>query len=85
MHQFSHKKKTDITCQYFTYFNDIFKYSTRSLANYNLYLPQFSSNRTQRSIKYVGAKKWNNIPGRFKQFSYLKFKYFYKQYLLEKY
>ena len=50
------------------YSNDIFKYSTRNSANYNL--PQFSSNRTQRSIKYVGAKIWNNIPGRFKQFSY---------------
>ena len=85
MHQFIHKKIPDIFYQYFTYSNDIIKYSTRNSANYNLYLPQFSSNRTQRSIKYVGAKIRNNIPGRFKQFSYLKFRYFYKQYLGEKY
>ena len=63
MYQFIHnKKKTDLFCQYFTYSNDIFKYSTRNSANYNLYLPQFSSNRTQRCIKYVGAKIWKNIP-----------------------
>ena len=85
MHQFTHKKIPDIFCHYFTYSNDIFKYSTRNSANYNLYLPQFSSNRTLRSIKYADAKIWNNIPSRFKQFSYPKFKFFYKQYLLEKY
>ena len=85
MYQFTHKKKTDIFCQYFTYSNDIFKYSTCNSANYNLCLPQFSPNRTHRSIKYVEAKMWNNIPRRFKQFSYPKFKHFYKQYLLEKY
>ena len=68
------------------YSNHIFKCSTRNLANYNLSLPQFSSNRTLQSIRYVGPKIWNNIPGRFKQFSYLKFNFFfYKQYLLEKY
>ena len=72
MHHFTRKKKTDIFCQYFTYSNDIFKYLTRNSANYNLYLSQFSSNRTQRSMKYVGAKIWNNILDRFKQFSYLK-------------
>ena len=85
MHQFTHKKIPDIFCHYFTYSNDIFKYSTRNSANYNLYFLQFSSNRTQQSVKYVGAKIWNNIPGRFKQFSYPKVKFFYKQYLLEKY
>ena len=64
---------------YFTYSNDIFEYSTRNSAIYNFYLSQFSSDRSQRSIKYVGAKIWNNIPDRFKQFSYPKFKFFYKQ------
>ena len=66
MHQFPQKKISDIFCQYFTYYNDIFKCSTRNSADYNLYLPQFFSNRTQRSIKYVGAKIWNNFPGHFK-------------------
>ena len=86
MHQFTYKKISDIFCQYFTYSNDIVKYSTGNSANYNLYLPQFSSNKKQRSVKYVGHKIWNNIPGRFKQFAYPKFKFFTNNlYLLEKY
>ena len=85
MHQFTYKKIPDIFCQYFTHSNDIFYYSTRNSVNYKLYLLQVSSNRTQRSIKYVGAKIWNNIPSRFKQFFYPKFKFLYKQYLLQKY
>ena len=50
-----------------------------------LIILQVSSNRTQWSIKYVGAKIWNNIPSRFKQFFYPKFRFLYKQYQLEKY
>ena len=78
MHQFTHKKIPDIFCQYFTYSNDIFKYSTRNSANYNLYFLQFSSDRAKRSIKYVSVKILNNIPSRSKQFSYPKSKCFYK-------
>ena len=40
------QKIPDIFCHYFTYSNDIFKYSTRNSANYDLYLPQFSSQGT---------------------------------------
>ena len=86
MYQFTNKKIPDIFCQYFSYSNDIFKYATRNSTNYNLYLPQFFSNKhNERSINYAGAKIWNNIPGRDKQFSYPKLKFFHKQYLLEKY
>ena len=46
MYQFTHKQIPNLFCQYFTYSNDIFKYATRNSANYNLHLPQFSSNRT---------------------------------------
>ena len=85
MHQFTHTKIPDIFCQYFTSSNDIFQNATGNSANYDLYLPQFSFNRTQLSIKYVSAKIWNNILGRFKQFSYSNCKFFYKQYLFAKY
>ena len=78
MHQFFHKKLPDIFYQYFTNSNDIFKYSTHNSVDYSLYLPQFSSNRTQQSFKYVGPQIWNNIPGRFKQLiSYPIFKFFF--------
>ena len=79
MHQFTHKKLPAIFCQYFINSNNIFKYSTRNSIDYSLYLRQFSANRTQHSILYVDAKMWNNIPSRFKQFSYLNLNFFYKQ------
>ena len=43
------------------------------------------SSKTQYSIKYIGAKIWNNIPSDLKNAYYSKCKESYKKFLLSKY
>ena len=40
------------------------------------------SSKTQHSMKYIGAKIWNNIPSDLKNAPYSKFKESYKKFLL---
>ena len=61
--------------------------STRnSKTNQSLYLTHYSTNRTQRSLKYLGVRIWNSIPQNIKQHStYRNFKNSYKYYLISNY
>ena len=50
-----------------------------------LYIPKFSTARSQKSFKYQGAKLWNSIPIEIKQLTFHKFRIKYKKKLLESY
>ena len=59
---------------------------TRSISHGNYFLPQYTTTRLQRSIKYQGAKLWNTIPPEIrKSTSIAIFKKRLKLFLLEKY
>ena len=48
--------------------------NTRSSASgLKYYIPQYKTNKLQRSIKYVGVKIWNKIPGSIKLNTYSQF------------
>ena len=47
---------------YYHKFINIHSHSTRSTIHHNLALPLYSTARAQNSIKFQGAKIWNNIP-----------------------
>ena len=85
MYQFSHNQLRSRYSNYFTYSSDSHSYSTRNSSKNNLHLPRFSSARTQKSLKYIGVKLWNNIPYRIKQLSFSKLKIAWKSLLLETY
>ena len=51
---------------YFTLSKNI--YSTRFTTNENLQTPLFRLQRTQKSIKFTGAKIWNSIPSNIRKF-----------------
>ena len=82
MNQFTQNKLPSRFCHYFSHPFDIHTQSTRHWSAKNISLPRFSSVKTQRSTKYVGTKIWNNIPLYLKQLPYNKFKFSYKQLLL---
>ena len=46
---------------YFSYAKSCHSRATRFSLNNHLIIPLFKSNRTQRSIKYIGPKIWNSI------------------------
>ena len=87
MYLFIHNKMPDRFKHYFTYSTDVFSYSTRNYkTNQSLYLTHYSTNRTQRSFKYLGVKIWNSIPQNIKQHStYRNFRNSYKYYLISDY
>ena len=82
MHQFTQNKLPSRFHHYFSHPSDIHTHSTRHSSTKNISLPRFSSAKTQRSINYMGAKIWNNIPLDLKQILCNKFKFSYKQLLL---
>ena len=65
---------------YFTLSKNI--YSTRSTTNENLQTPLLRLQRTQKSIKFTGAKIWNSIPSNIRKSTFQKFKKMFKAYLL---
>ena len=85
MCQFTHSKLPLNFNHYFAYSSDVSSYSTRHTSSNDIFLPRFMSSKTQHSIKYIGAKIWNNIPYDLKNASYSKFKESYKKFLLSKY
>ena len=85
MHQIIHKKSPNNFESYFTYSSNISVYSTRQKSANNLFLPSFHTSRTQRSIKYLGSKIWNNISYDIRTLPFTKFKSSYKFHLLSKY
>ena len=77
MYLFSHDKLPTRFCHYFYYSASSYTYTTRNSSTNSLYLPRFTTGRTQRSIKYIGVKVWN-----IKQLTYQRFITAYKQQLL---
>ena len=70
---------------YYHKFINIHSHSTRSTIHRNLALPLSSTARAQNSIKFQGAKIWNNIPSHIKPMSYRKFVKTYRETLLNSY
>ena len=67
---------------YFTLTKRVHSRNTRISLNNQLIIPLFKTQRTQRSIKYIGANLWNSIPEYLRNYSFLKFKIEYKIFLL---
>ena len=63
---------------YFTLTKRVHSRNTRFSSNNQLIIPLFETQRTQKSIKYIGAKLWNSIPEYFRNYSFPKFKIEYK-------
>ena len=57
----------------------------RSQSLKNLYLPKFSTNQCQRSVKFQGTKIWNLISPELKTYSYNKFTTEFKNQLIATY
>ena len=62
MYQYIHNKLPHCFCNYFANLSDSHHYTTRNSSKHNLQLPRFSTFKTQKSFRFVGAKIGNNIP-----------------------
>ena len=67
---------------YFSYAKSCHFRTTRFSLKNRLTVPLFKSNRTQRSIKYIGPKIWNSISHNLRTMTFNKFKKHYKSVLL---
>ena len=85
MYQHKHKMIPDHFTDYFCNTTKNHSHYTRHSSKDTVYLARYTSSRTQKSIKYVGAKVWNDIPLDIKRSSYVSFKKSYKKLLLNKY
>ena len=85
MHHHSTQTLPSSLSSLFTKISNIHRRYTRSVAHNDLYLPKFSNNRYQNSIRYKGVKIWNSIPCDLRNQPYPKFKLIYKNVLLNKY
>ena len=53
--------------QFASMYDNVYKihsYNTRSSKDQNVFLPRRESLASKRSIKFVGVKKWNEIPSK---------------------
>ena len=85
MHQYSHHNLPQPFSTFFTPISSVHERFTRAKTENKLYIPKFSTARSQKSFKYQGAKIWNSIPTEIKQLTFNKFKIEYKKKLLESY
>ena len=85
MYQFTHSKLPLKFKHYFACSSDLSSYSTSRSSSNDIFLPRFMSSKTKHSIKYIGAKIWNNISFDLKNAPYSKFKESYKKFLFSKY
>ena len=67
---------------YLSYAKSYHSRTTRFSLNNHLTIPLFKSNRSQRSIKYIGPKIWNSISHNLRIMTFNKFKKHYKSVLL---
>ena len=74
MYQFTYKKLPTCFYSFFTYSADVLPYSTRQIATKDISLPRLTTLKSQRSIKHIGPKIWNSIPGEIRKLSYSMFK-----------
>ena len=73
------------TENYFTPIDEIHSYNARSSSSKCYFLPSVNTTAGWRSLLLRGTKVWNAIPVDGKQYSYLKFVTYYKNYLIHKY
>ena len=85
MLEFSHKKLPITFNNYFNRISEFFSHTTRHVSNNNIFLPHVHTSRSQRSIKYVGAKIRNNISSEIKNLPFHKFEEIYKNFFLHNY
>jgi len=84
---YSNTQKTPSTClsSLFTDISTIHNLKTSAQNQKQLYLPKFSTNRCQRSVKFHGVKIWNSIPIKLKILSFHQFKIKFKRQLITNY
>ena len=82
MHKFTNKKLPESFYHFFTFFAKIHsRYAKNSTKPNQYFIPFFHSLRTQRRIKFRGAKIWNAVPDDLKRVNFYHFKLKFKQYL----
>ena len=83
MHKFTNKKLPATFNHFFTAVAKIHSRYTRNSTKPNQYfIPFFHTSRSQRTIKFRGAKTWNAVPDDLKRVNFYQFKLKFKQYLL---
>ena len=85
MHQHSHNLLPPGISSLFTELSTIYSRQTRSQTQKSLYLPKFSTQRCQRSIKFQSTKTWNSFSPEFKILSFRQFKTRYKNQVIATY
>ena len=83
MHQYSHHTLPKPFFMFFTPIWSVHDQFTRTKTKNKLYIPKFSTARSQNYFKYQGAKIWNSIPTKIRQVTFHKFKIEYKKKLLK--
>ena len=58
------------------------RYTRNSTKPNQYFIPFFHTSRSQRTIKFRGAKTWNAVPDDLKRINFYQFKLKFKQYLL---
>ena len=82
MHKFTNKKLPATFNHFFTVVAKIHSRYTRNSTKPNQYfIPFLYTSRTQRKIKFRGAKTWNVVPDDLKRVNFYHFKLKFKQYL----
>ena len=85
MHQHSRGMIPSIFNSLFQKLSNKHTRQTRATTNHNLHIPRYSTNKSQKSIKYQGSKLWNSLSVELQNQSFSKFKRSYKLILLHKY
>ena len=85
MHQHSHNLLPPDISSLFTDLSTIHSRQTRYQTQKRLYLPKFSTQRCQRSMKLQGTKIWNSFSPELKILSFRKFKSKFKNQLIATY
>ena len=83
MHKFTNKKLPATFNHFFTAVAKIHSRYTRNSTKPNQhFIPFFHTSRSQRTIKFRGAKTRNAVPDDLKRVNFYQFKLKFKQYLL---
>ena len=82
VYQYDKSKLPASFLNYFTLTKNVYLRKTRASCNNHLTMPLFKTQKTQRFIKYTGAKIWKSIPIWIKKYSIQKFKKDYKKFLI---
>ena len=83
MHQYSRNSLLSNISTFLQKVSSIHNRNTRTHSQNMLYLPKFSTLRTQKSIKYQGTKIWNSFPIDLRNQPLHEFKTIFKNQLIE--